>query len=155
MTALYRDRQYLKIIAGLLVETGQFDAVTTTGPPEDRGQTAEYLKLAGLELAGFKEETWASEPTGPSYLRTVQYLLYLHVRDPDPDARDDEIDRLAQLAANAVVAQELGGESVFQATTLARGQYQAAVAPERRLKIAGEFQYVLESPSDRNADPVS
>jgi hypothetical protein len=149
MPALYRDRGYLKLIAGLLRDTNQFEAVTTSGPPEDAGQSAEHLRLAGLEVASFAEESLASEASDVSQLRTVSYRLSLYVRDPDPDARDDEIDRLASVAANVLTGVALGGQSIAELSRLGRGQYQAATSVERRLQMQGTFAYVIDGRADR------
>jgi hypothetical protein len=151
--AVYRDRQILALAAGLLRETNQFALVTTSGLPEVQGQPAEAAALASLELDGFDEEKFADEPVDSfSYTRTVRYTLTLIVRNSDPDARDDEVDRLAAVCGNALVGENYGGETIETYSTLAKGTYLAAAAPERRLKLTGQFAYDIEGRTARNAD---
>lgn len=148
----YRDRQYLAAIAGLLTDTGMFDDVVTSGLPEQFGQAAGSASLCALELDGFVEEKFADEPVDEfSYSRTVQYSLWILVRDGDPDTRDDLADQLAQVAANALVGQSYLGTCYFTYSKLGSGKYEPAKAPERRLRLRGEFCYGIDGRDARNA----
>lgn len=151
--AVYRDRQILHLIAGILRDTGQFELVTTSGLPEVQGQPAEAATLATLEIDSWDEDKFADEPVDAfSYFRTVRYTLTIHVRNADPDARDDEADRLAAVCGNALVGENYGGEMIETYSTLQKGTYQPAASVERRLKIAGQFAYDVEGRTARNAD---
>mgnify|MGYP000906379969 CR=1 FL=1 len=151
--APYRDRDFLRAIAKRLNDTGQFDAVTTSGPPEDRGQSAENLKLAGLELASFIEVSAESDYAALPQRRTVSYTLHLYVRNPDPDARDDELDRLAQVAGNALTFAGLLSENAPDLCTCGRGNYGAGTSVERRLTMYGSFVYLIPDTNARNETP--
>lgn len=145
-----RDRTILRLIADALAATGEFDEVCTTGLPERTGRTAGDARLASLELVSFKERELATDPDTAPRERTVRYHCYLLVRVEDPDARDDEVDRLANVAANAVDGQTFAGITLRSFTTLDAGQYLPAAAPERRLVMTGQFVYLLDSYATRS-----
>jgi hypothetical protein len=151
--APYRDRDYLRFCRDLLELTDEFGLVTTSGLPESDGQSAEVQKLASLELKGYREDHLGSDYNAQPLLRSVEFLLTIHVRDPDPDARDDELDRLAQVAGNALVGKPLGGESLAPFTQLGRGVYEAAQGPERRLRVLGTFVYEISDWGTRDTTP--
>ena len=153
MSEPYRDRQYLAAVADLLRGTNQFSDVVTSGLPEQYGQPSESAALCALELDGFSEDKFADEPVDEfSYSRTVQYSLWILVRDSDPDVRDDTADRLAQVAANTLVGQSLLDTTYYAYSKLGTGKYEPAKAPERRLRMRGEFCYGIDGRDARNAD---
>jgi hypothetical protein len=136
-----RDRGILKLIKVALDGTGQFEKVTTSGLPEEAGQSASNLALAGLELAAFSEITQANDYHAVPQQRSVDFLLYIHVRHPEPDTRDDLVDYLQNVAANAINGQPLGGVTYADWTRLGRGQWMQATGTERRLVCRGTFVY--------------
>jgi hypothetical protein len=146
--ASLRDRGILKLIAGLLTATEEFHDVTTGGLPEQVGSSAENLKLASLELAAFEE---VARWDDGDIERTVQFWLWILVRDPDPDTRDDEADRLQAVAANAIVGQSVGGATFIGKTKLGRGVYEPARGVERRLKVMGQFAYEVPAWDGRSS----
>jgi len=152
-TTPYRDRQILKGIAELVRATDEFGLVTTSGPVDDGGQSAENLKLAVLELDSFEEESLADDPSATAVMRTVSYFLHIYVRDPDPDVRDDEVDRLFCVAANTINGISYLGETYLQWSAIRRGQYLPETGIERHLECTGEFVYVIDSWNTRNTDP--
>ena len=145
LTAALRDRPILRHLAQLLRDTGQFHRVTTTGEVERKGESAEHYKFATLSLTGFTEQPWAGDPDEDTVVqRTVTYQLVIAVRDEDPDCRDDELDRLVQVAHNT-----LGGRSYSDATEseqsyLTGGRYLPAVSPQREAVLTGQWVQMVE-----------
>ena len=152
MQAPYRDRKILAIIAELLHETGRFDHVATTGPPEDVGQSAEFSAMVTLEIISFEAHIpWTDYTTFP-LLRTVRYALTIYARDPDPDARDNLADLLFAVASNALNGVSYGGETIDGLCLLGQGTYQPATGVERRLKVTGQFAYEIPDLTAYNTD---
>lgn len=150
-----RDRPILRLIAAALLDTGEFHDVTTGGLPEDAGGSAEAYRLASLEITGFNEDrvTLGSDANGTPCLRTCRFNLTVQVRDPDADARDDEADRLAQVASNAINGKSFGGETFCDLTRLGDARYLPATGPERRLQQSGSFAYDITDYGTRNTEP--
>jgi hypothetical protein len=140
----YRDRTLLHAIADRLRATGQWDEVLTTGPPEDKGASAASVKLACLELAAFDEFDLLDDYASITQERNVRYTLLVLVRDQDADTRDDEADRLCNVASNALNGVSIAGQTVADKTRLRRGVWQPAAAPERRIVVQGEFTYLVD-----------
>lgn len=138
-----RDRKILKVIASLLRDASEFGLVTTSGPPEVHGQSAEHARLAGLELSDFVETSEYSDHDASYLIRVVQYILHIYVRDQDPDVRDDEADRLYNVATNALSGVGYEADVIPERSWLRRGQYLPADGIERRLRVLGQFVYTV------------
>jgi hypothetical protein len=149
----YRDRQLLALVADLLRATGEFDEVTTWGLPEARGSGAQEDRLAALELRGWEESDQSNDYAGIPQDRTVAFALTILVRIADPDPRDDEADRLLNVAMNALNGASLAGANYPDRTRLRRGAWLPARAPERRLVAQGQFTYPVPDFPDHQADP--
>ena len=148
-----RDRSFLRLIATLLRATDEFQDVTTSGLPEDVGRSAESYRHASLELTGFEETPYGTDHTYVPRLRTVTFVLTIGVRDQDSDVRDDELDRLGNIAKNAINGQSLAGANYPALTYLGRkGSYLSMKGIERRLQIAGTFAYDVPDWNLHNTD---
>lgn len=144
----YRDRTILKLVQSLLRDTQAFDAVLTVDIPESL-EGSDRRKLAGLSIGGWKETTdFDGDPTPCE--RLVQFWLTIAVRHSDPESRDDEVDRLSQVASNAINNQKLGGVVAYQRTRLFKAQWLPAEGVERRAKILGEWTQLLDNVTDHN-----
>jgi hypothetical protein len=144
----YRDRTLLKVVQALLRTTQAFDQVLTTDLPESLAGS-DRTKLAALSIGGWKEETTFDGDPAPCE-RLVQFFLTICVRHPDPESRDDEVDRLSQVASNAVNLQMLGGVVAYQKTKLFKCQWLPAEGVERRARIIGEWVQILDSIVEHN-----
>lgn len=151
--ALLRDRPILKLIKAALDATGEFHEVTTAGEPEFAGVSSESYKLASLELGKWKEEFLGWDTNAVAQLRTVQFTLTVHVRDPDPVARDNEADRLYAVAANAVNGNSFGDTTFTDFTYLHGGRQLPVRGAERRTEITGQFAYEISNWNTRNTTP--
>ena len=148
-----RDRPILRLIRDALMASKEFDAVTTSGLPEMDGQSAGIARLGSLELQSSKEVVLFSDPYNVTVERTVHFLLTVSDRDNDPDARDDEADRLVAVAANAINGNDFGGVTIVDRTFLSAGTHLPPMGVERRIKAAGQFVYLIPSWNTRNTTP--
>jgi len=145
-----RDRQILKQLGKLLQEADGYHEVATTGTPEAAGRSAEHYRKISLDIAGWSEESRWSEGGGAiTLLRNVDFTLTIHVRDADPDARDDEADRLYCLAANVINHQSFDAWLVPGMTWLSRARYLPTDGTERRIQCSGRFTYLVTSGDGR------
>jgi hypothetical protein len=142
--AAVRDRTLLRVAADLLEATGQFDAVVTTGPPEERGRSAADDRMACLELQGWEEDDQANDYDATTQHRLVTFLLLVIVRIDDADLRDDEADRLVQVASNALNGTSLLGVTQPSGTRLRRGRWLPPAGDERRVAVQGQFTYLID-----------
>lgn len=148
-----RDRTYLYLIRDLLVATGAFDEVRTSGRPEDAGVGSYDVKLASLELDGFVETDEYDDDDATPSIRRVNFTLWIMARvGTDPDLRDDECDRLQQVASNAINGQSFGATAYYGYTRIKGGKYERATGPERRLACAGQFAYEIPDFDAHDAD---
>lgn len=149
-TSPFRDWHYLKAIAALLKATGQFDSITMFSMDEAiKASGSNRLKLANLSLAGFKNECeFTGEPSPVE--RTVNFFLLIAVRHQDAETRDSELDRLANVATNAINHQSLGGETKYQETLILKGIYGPPDDIERRIKLVGQWVQIIDDVTDFN-----
>ena len=157
----FRDRQVLARLADVIavadaagVGGSGFHEVRTNGLPEDVGASAEHYRKVSMDVVGWTERDLFSEPgRAVTVERTAEIRVVVHVRDQDPDARDDEADRLANLASNSVHQASLEGWLVADKSHLRRGRYAAATGVERRIELTGQICYLVDSAAGRDALP--
>jgi hypothetical protein len=89
--------------------------------------------------------TIGTMPTDVSIPRAVAWTLTLFVRQSDPESRDREADRLANVAQNVLDGQSLAGITLPGLTKIRRGRWERSPAPERRLVLMGEFTYLVNA----------
>ena len=149
-----RDRSILKLMRDALAATNQFDQVLTTGDPEQAGASADAARFASFEIHTFKEVDDYDDDGATPQIRTVHFTLYVITRNEDPDTRDDECDRLVQVASNAISGQSFGGATFPNLTRLGTGKYKPVTGSERRCEVAGVFAYLIDNYDAHNTDPL-
>jgi hypothetical protein len=146
------DRAILHLIRDILDGTGQFDLVVTTGPPEERGQSAEYSAAAFLELFGpGTDEQQGNDSSRHPWKHTRRFRATIAARAEDPDERDDLCDALCQAAAQAIDGRCIGGWTYPWETGIEQWQDAPATAPERRIVLTGKFAYGRKPDSAQGA----
>lgn len=149
-----RDRQILKRLGALLAAANQFHAVGTAGIPEEKGASAENYRAISMDVTGFSESSQWSEPDrAVTLLRKVAIKVVIHVRDADPDARDDEADRLYCLAANTIGQQSLDRWLIADMCHLSQGRYLLTDGTERRIECTGQIAYLVAGHAGRHVTP--
>jgi hypothetical protein len=98
-------------------------------------------------------ESWAEiDDVDPAQIvRKVTYTLTLVVREEDPGARYDALDRLTCLAQNAIDGRDLGGACLPALTLLRRGRFDTGSRfPEQAVILHGEFTSLIPSLTGHN-----
>jgi hypothetical protein len=145
-----RDRQILAMLAAKLRERDRFHEVGTAGLPEQKGASAEHYRKVSMDVRSFVETPrWSDLNRGLTIERVVDFALVIHVRDADPDVRDDEADRLYAIAANTISQEKLDSTLVQDKTWLNRGRYLLTDGIERRIECTGQFTYLIENRDGR------
>ena len=147
--AAYRDRDAYRAIVGALSATGEFAQVVFATPPDSAAIGADRLPLAVVTPTGWAQ---ADDVNLTSAVRTASYYLTLVARDEDPQARFERLDRLANIAQNAIERSTLGGFCMPPMSHLQRGVFDPKSRhPELRLTIEGAFGYLIDSPNGHSA----
>ena len=139
----FRDMDAFGAIAAALTATGEFADVAFGTTLERRAAGAD-----GIPAAVITPESWAEvDDVDPVQLvRRVTYMLTLVVRDEDPAARFDALDRLTSLAQNAIDGSDLGGACLPALTLLRRGRFDpGSKFPEQAVILQGEFTFLIPS----------
>lgn len=149
--ARLRDFQVLQEIGRALEATRQFQAVRYTLPEADAVESG-VVRLACLRLAGgVKKPTWdEGNPAGLQILeRESAFNLTIIYRDPNPQLFQAELDRLFEVASNAIDGESFGattvdgaateGSTVPSKTYLVNWNYEEPSNVEQRLRIVGKF----------------
>ena len=140
-----RDRSILRAAAALLDDTGQFDMVRVQ-PPGETGDPTDWSRVAWLELAGWREVNQSCDADDWPVDRAVIFKLTIGVRDEDAGVRDDEADRLSQVASNTLNFAALGGETYPFKTLIDAGTWANPSPPERRVVLRGTWTQQLGGP---------
>ena len=143
-----RDRDAFDAIFAALVNTSEFAAVIV-GTTPDRMTVGSDL----TPVAVITPESWAElDDVDPIMLvRQVEFTLSLIVRDEEPIARFERLDRLSCVVLNAVDWLEPWWSVSPRATRLRRGRYEFdSKHPEQRLLLWGEFSYLIPSLNGHN-----
>ena len=149
--AAYRDRDAYRAIVGALVATGEFAQVVFATPPGSAAIGADRLPLAIVTPTAWAQ---ADDANLTSAVRIASYSLTLVVRDEDPQARYERIDRLSNVAQNAVEGTDLNGGCTPTLTRFKVGEFDPkSPHPELRLCIAGEFSYVVAPVNTHDTTP--
>ena len=140
-----RDWYVLEAIRDRLAETNAFDDVYLSGLPDGQGRGAGELKVAILEPADWDELDESDDEADVQDTVRVRFRLTLIVREEDPELRDREVDRLLNVAKNAINGQPLVPDQTIPGwTKLRKGKWEKAVTPERRMTVAGETAYWVD-----------
>ena len=151
---LYRDRDAFSSIASGLTATGEFADVFFGPSPGMRAAGANRSPAALITPEGWTEID-DSDPI--LVVRHVTYTLTIIVRDEDPLARYELLDRLSCVAQNAIDGSDLVGVCLPGLTKLRRGRFdQKPNHPEQSVVLVGEFSYVIPSFTGHNTrDPYA
>ena len=137
----YRDMDAYGSILSALRQTGAFAEITFGVTPDRRPSGADRTPAAVVT-----PDVWSeTDDTDPVVVvRRVSYALTLIVRDDDPVARYDLLDRLSCVAQNAVDGTDLGGGCLAALTRTRRGRFDtASTNPEQGVVLLGEFTYLI------------
>ena len=137
----YRDKDAFNAIVQALTDTAEFAEVVIRINLETGVHVAERSPLAIVSPDAWMESD-ESDPV--VYVRQVSFSLTLVVRDEDPFARYDALDRLSCIAQNVIDGSDLGGGSLPALTKLRRGRYDPrSEHPEQSVDLHGEFSYLI------------
>ncbi len=139
----FRDNDAFGAMVTALTATGEF-ADVAFGTTLDRMAAGADLMPAAV----ITPESWTEiDDVDPVWLvRKVTYTLTLVVRDDDPVARFDALDRLTSLAQNAIDGSGLGGTCLPALTLLRRGRFDPnSKHPEQGVIIHGECAFLIPS----------
>lgn len=136
-----RDYDVLQDIADRLTATNQFDGVWLSGLPEDRGRPAGDLNAAVVSPRDWTEDDAHQDVAGAVNTRQVKYDLTLIVRREDAEIRDRELDRLLNVAQNALDGVAFLDICIAPWSKLTRGKHERPAAPERRMSVTGAYAY--------------
>jgi hypothetical protein len=145
LTTGLRDWDVLSDIRDRLIATGAFDGVHLSGLPAEYGRSAGETRMAVCTLSGWDDADDWDDAEDVSIPRAVAWTLTLFVRQSDPESRDREADRLANVAQNVLDGQSLAGITLPGLTKIRRGRWERSPAPERRLVLMGEFTYLVNA----------
>jgi hypothetical protein len=147
----YRDGDAYAAILEALKSSGEFARVAFT-----LGEAAPMVAADAEPLAVVRPGAWRElADTDPGTLvRLVAFEVTLAVREEDPVEGFGRLDRLGDLAQNALDGSTLGGGCEPGLTRLGRGGYDPrAPHPEHRLRLAGEFGYRVDRAAGRDTTP--
>lgn len=150
-----RDADIIDAIIAALRATKAFDEVAWGETPERWGRGADKSALATVEPSGWQEiDEWDDEPddSGLGYTVRSTFTLTLYSRSSDPRTRDRRVDRLLNVAKNAIDGNGFGGLTIPDLTLLRSGKYQPAANPERRMIVVGEYAYLVDGSPNHDTD---
>jgi hypothetical protein len=145
----YRDMDAFGAIVAALTATGEF-ADVAFGTTLDRWAAGADQTPAAV----ITPDSWAEvDDVDPVQLvRRVAFLLTLVVRDEDPAARFDALDRLTTVAQNAIDGRDLGGTNLPALTLLRRGRFDPnSQPPEQGVILRGEYTFLIPSMTGHNS----
>lgn len=147
-----RDTDIIDAVISALKATGAFDDVVWGEPPERHGRGADLSALAIVEPSDFTEiDRWDDED-GLGYETQPTFTLTIAVRNGDPRTRDRRVDRLLNIAKNALDGNGFDGLVVADKTILGRGKWTPATSPERRMVVTGQYAYLVDGSAAHDTD---
>jgi hypothetical protein len=138
-----RDRDVRNAVQSALQATGQFDLVSLTGLPEDYGFGASNLKVCVIEPVSTQEDPRWDAQTFGGMVNTSQVSLTFIARFEDAQLRDEQVEQLVDVAANAINGNQLGTLVIPGLTRITSWQWQPPSAPERRIKATFQYAYLV------------
>lgn len=147
-----RDRDVLADIAARLEATGEFADVAVLRPGNPR-QVADQTPTASVARLGrTPEKRIPGDPV--RLLRTVKFRVAIEARAEEEDERFDLLDRLDDVARNAIEGRCLAGLTFPHQTTLKdTADDPKARNPTGRITIDGEATYLIEAPAGHATAP--
>ncbi len=147
----FRERDIRTAIRDLLEQTGAFDGVYLSGLPEDRGEAATDAQAVSIEPSRTTSADVSDDDNG-DLLMTCQVNLVFLARHEDPQVRDENAERLLDVAADVLSGQAIDGATVPGKTRLVAWTWLKPAAPERRIAAVLQFQYLVEGWTGFNTD---
>jgi hypothetical protein len=143
---LARDRDVRDAIQTALKATGAFDSVYLWGLPEDYGSGASQLALAVIEpVSSAQADLWDSQTAGGLEVTSTVAITFL-ARNDDPQLRDEAVEDLFDLSANALNGADLvAGFTEPAQTKFTSWRWLAPTAPERRIATTFMYRYIVPS----------
>jgi hypothetical protein len=139
-----RDRDVRNDIKARLEATNVFDGVWISGKPEDYGQAAsEYAAVLIEPISWNDADLWDDEPDG-GIVRTATLKLTFHLREFDPQLRDEAAELLCDIAANTLNGKSLAGLTLPAKTRFGAGNWLPPEPPERKVAVTFSYQYIIE-----------
>jgi hypothetical protein len=146
----YRDRDVRLAIASILEATHEFDGVYVKSLSEVPSQRAGDARAVSIEpdTMDFSDD-WGGGPTDstdpPPLIVSARLRLTFMTRLDDPSARDDEAERLANVAANALNGQSLAGLTLPAFSRFESLKWLPPEPPERRVSATFVYRYIVDS----------
>jgi hypothetical protein len=139
----YRDRDVRNSIRDALEATGVFDGVYLSGLPENRGERSGNAQAVSIEPSEtFQGDEW--DDTSGALVMTSRVILTFLARHEDPQIRDEIVESLLNVAANALNGKRLADLTLIPLTRFRSWNWQKPVAPERRIVAVLEYQYLVD-----------
>jgi len=123
-----RDRDCLNAAHDLLVATDEFDLVPLDTPIADLRATSDSRAVALLECGDQADESRTGSPV--TLMHTRQFTVTLALRVEEDVVRSEALERLANVACNAINGQSLAGQTFFDQTWLKTGKTDKSRHPE-------------------------
>lgn len=144
-----RDRDVRQAIADLLIATKDFDSVGVSGLPEEFGSAASDQAAAVIEPVSSTQDDhrmgmgWDAETSGGIVIVSFVTITLLYRHD-DPQLRDEGVERLLNVAGNALSGQSLASLTLPALTRFTGWKWEHPTPPERRITAAFTYEYLLE-----------
>jgi hypothetical protein len=144
-TNMARDREVRNAIQTALIQTGAFDFIWMWGMPEDYGSGSSNLAVAAIEPSSSDQlDRWDYAPAGGLLVSSRVNIVLLY-RHEDPQLRDEAVELLFDVAANALNGQSLAGFTLPQLTNFTSWRWEKPTEPERQITAIFSYHYILES----------
>jgi hypothetical protein len=139
----YREGDAFAAIVAALSATREFSDVAFGTTLDRRPAGADRMPAAVITPDSWAE---ADDVDPVALVRRSSFTLTIAVRDEDPVARYEALDRLSNVALNAIDGLDLGGGSLPPLTRLSRGRFDPnSKHPEQSVVLHGEFAYLIPS----------
>lgn len=138
-----RETDILEEIVRLLTATGEFGSVWMCAMEEYQRNGAEDTSIAFVSPESWTEDTDGDDETGPRERRDVTWLLTIVVKDENPERRNKQLDRLANVASNTLNGVSYLNQTVLAWSRLTNGRYSASDHPYKFMDITGKFTLLL------------
>lgn len=140
------DRHIMRSIKEALEATGQFDAVLRGVITDAAGKPADYKAIAVIWMDNFEEPTFADDEDATQSQHSIRFRITIEVREDDPELREDELDRLRCVVANAVNYQSFNDVTITGLTLVRSGTYGKPDHPTQSLDLRVETAYFVDAP---------
>jgi len=140
------DRHIMRSIKEALEATGQFDAVYRGIITDGAGKPADFKAIAVIYMDNFDEPTFADDEDDTQYQHALRFRITIEVREDDPELREDELDRLRCVVANAINYKNFSDVTIPGLTLVKTGSYGKPDHPTQSLDLRVETAYFVDAP---------